>query len=120
MINKKYNCFKFEESSLFKNISKAYTKNIVNDIMIHSGSNSIYTETKDITTYKIKAVIYSNTTKIIKPSFFWYEPNSNTVYDYELTFPIGRLIKDSHNILKKEKDYYFIIDNISIPKIYDK
>ena len=113
MINKKFNCFKFEELTIFKNVSKAYSKNIVNDLMIHSGSNSIYTETKDVKTYKIKAVIYSSETKVVKPYNYWYDPINNIVYDYELEFPIGTLMKDSHNILKKTKDYYIIIDSAS-------
>ena len=117
MLNKKFNCFKFELDSVFNNVSKAYDKNIINDLMIHSGSNSKYTETTNVSVYKIKAVIYNSTKTIVKPEYYWYNPEKNIVFDYELEFPIGKLLKDSHNIPKKLDNVYIIVNNIIIPKI---
>ena len=117
MLNKKFNCFKFELDSVFKNVSKAYDKNIINDLMIHSGSNAKYSETVNVSVYKIKAVIYNSTKTIVKPGDYWYNPEKNVVFDYDLEFPIGKLLKDSHGIPKKMDNIYIITNNIVVPLI---
>lgn len=39
--------------------------------------------------------------------FYWYNDNSNIVYDLELNYPIGKLLKDeNNNLVLLDNDIY--------------
>ena len=116
MGNKKYNCFKFNESSLFdKNIGPAYKDSIEEDIKINNGSNSTNSITVKKRVIKIKGIIEGQT----EPREYWYnpEPAHNTVYDLELHYVVGKVKHDVDGIPEKIDLNTYIIDAIEIPTI---
>lgn len=121
-----YKCFKFDEKSLFdEQIGPAYKEDLVDDLKMDNGSNSINSKTIRIKVIKIKAVkILSKEDDNIKysePKFYWYNPETYVVYDYDLKYPIGKVGIDDHNLpLKLTEDTYIINKTIPIPHIDSK
>jgi superfamily II DNA or RNA helicase len=123
MMGSKYNCFKFNEDSLFeKKIGPAYSHKLEYDNKMNDGLNSRDSIKIKIKVRKIKIVkkidekTYSDTINA------WYYENSGVVYDYDLDFPIGKVAKDDNGNSKKlDKDTYIIDDIINIPifKLYE-
>ena len=116
MGNKKYNCFKFTESSLFeKNIGPAYKESIEEDIKINNGSNSTNSITIKKKVIKIKGIIEGQEDY----QYYWYNPeqNYNTVYDLELHYVIGKVKHDENGIPVKLDINTYIIDAIEIPSL---
>jgi superfamily II DNA or RNA helicase len=113
MVNK-YRCFQFNEVSLFdKNIGPAYKEDMTEDKRIDNGSNSTNTITIKVKAMKIKGIIEENKEEIN----YWYNPESGTVYDFDLHYPIGRIKKDLDGIpIKTNKDTYHI-ELLHIPEI---
>jgi superfamily II DNA or RNA helicase len=115
MINKKYECFKFNESSLFnKFIAPVYKDNIIQDKKLDNGYNSKKSIKKKIKVYKIKAIIKDND-KDIKE--YWYNPETGIVYDLEFDYPIGKIYFENGTPDKYDKDIYIINEIIPIPKL---
>ena len=121
MMGSKYNCFKFNEESLFdKNVGPAFNTNIETDSKMDNGLNSIESIKTRIKVRKIKIVkeindTYSDTT------FAWFYEPSSTVYDYDTNYAIGKVAKDEYSNFKKlDKDTYIVdkIINIPIFKLY--
>lgn len=125
-----YKCFQFDEESLFDDqIGPAYKEDIFDDMKIDNGSNSTLSQTIRIKIIKIKAVKLlsnPNTTENIdikysNVDFYWYNPLTLVVYDYELHYPIGKIGQTDDNLPKKiDKDTYIIDKLIPIPMINDK
>jgi hypothetical protein len=120
-----YKCFKFDEKSLFdEQIGPAYKDDLIDDFKMDNGSNSINSKTVRIKVIKIKAV------KIIKkdendlysePIDYWYNPDTQVVYDFELHYPIGKVGQDDDGIpLKLDSNVYIIDKIIPIPHIDNK
>ena len=117
MMGSKYNCFKFNEDSLFdKPVGPAYSPKLDYDDKMDNGSNSIDSNKIKIKVRKIKAVKKIDDNNYSESINVWfYEPNG-IVYDYEMNYPIGKIGKDeSGNFLKLDKDTYIIDDTIDIP-----
>ena len=115
MIDKKYECFKFNESSLFnKFIAPAYKENTIQDKKLDNGNNSKNSIKKKIKVYKVKAIVKDNE-KDIKE--YWYNPDSGIVYDLELNYPIGKIYFEKGIPEKYDKDIYIINELIPIPKL---
>jgi hypothetical protein len=118
-----YKCFKFDEKSLFDDqIGPAYKDDIVDDLRMDNGSNSVHSKTIRIKVIKIKAVIVlskdGDTVKYSAENYYWYNPNTNIVYDLELKYPIGKVGVDEDNIaLKLSSDVYIIDKLIPVPHI---
>ncbi len=118
-----YKCFKFDEKSLFDDqIGPAYKDDLVDDFRMDNGSNSINSKTIRIKVIKIKGVkILSKEDGKIKYSesiYYWYNPDTNVVYDLELKYPIGKVGVDEDNLpLKISADVYVIDKVIPIPHI---
>jgi SNF2 family DNA or RNA helicase len=118
-----YKCFKFDEKSLFdEQIGPAYKDDIVDDLRMDNGSNSVHSKTIRIKVIKIKAVIVlskdGDTIKYSSENYYWYNPNTNIVYDLELKYPIGKVGVDEDNIaLKLSSDVYIIDKLIPVPHI---
>jgi hypothetical protein len=122
-----YKCFQFEEESLFdEQIGPAYKEDIYDDMKMDNGSNSTMSQTTRIKVIKIKAakLLSSPDAPEIKYSsieYYWYNPQTLVVYDYELHYPIGKIGQDDDNLPKKlDKDTYIIDKVIPIPMINDK
>ena len=116
MGNKKYNCFKFNESSLFdKNIGPAYKESIEEDIKINNGLNSTNSISIKKRVIKIKGIIEGHT----ESQDYWYnsEPAHNTVYDVELHYVIGKVKHDVDGIPIKIDLNTYIIEAIEIPTL---
>jgi len=112
-------CFKFDEPTLFnKQIGPAYKKDILDDIDMNNGSNSMKSVNIKIRVVKINAVQKFGDDKYSEPEKYWYYPESSIVYDYELHYPIGKIERDENgNPIKINKDSYVIDKVIPIPML---
>ena len=123
MMGSKYNCFKFNEDSLFnKNVGPAYNPDIEVDSMMDNGINSIDSIKKRIKVRKIKVVKKIDDNNYSEEIQAWFYEDSGVVYDYELDYPIGKVGKDINgNFMKLDKDIYIIDKVINIPifKLYE-
>lgn len=121
-----YKCFQFDEESLFdEQIGPAYKEDMHDDIRLSNGSNNIQSQTIRIKVLKIKAVKQLSkdikNIKYSKTDYYWYNPATGIVYDYELHFPIGKVGYDNDDLPKKlDKDIYIIDKLIPIPMIEEQ
>jgi superfamily II DNA or RNA helicase len=118
-----YKCFKFDEPSLFnEQIGPAYKDDIYDDFKMDNGLNSVNSQVVRIKVIKISAVkiltkdgdkvIYSN------PEFYWYNPDTQVVYDFEMHYPYGKVGLDDDEVPMKLDATTYIIDKvIPIPHI---
>jgi hypothetical protein len=115
MMGTKYRCFQFNEVSLFdKNIGPAYKEDIIEDMKISNGSNSTNSITIKVKVVKIRGVIEANDKDI---QYYWYNPETHVVYDFDLNYPIGQVKFSPDGIPEKlDKDIYRI-EIINIPSI---
>ena len=115
MMASKYRCFQFNEISLFdKNIGPAYKEDMTEDKRIDNGLNSTNSITLKVKVIKIKGVIDDEKNNTAN---YWHNPETGTVYDYDLYYPIGKIRQDLDGISQKiDKDTYYI-DLIHIPTI---
>jgi superfamily II DNA or RNA helicase len=121
-----FKCFQFEEQSLFDDqIGPAYKDDINDDARFDNGSNSVNSQTIRIKVIKIKAVLQlvadgAEKMKYSGENFYWYNPETLVVYDYELQFALGKVGRDNDLLPKKlDKDTYIIDRIINIPMIDD-
>jgi hypothetical protein len=117
-----YKCFKFDEKLLFEEqIGPAYKDDLQDDLKMNIGSNSTNSKTIRIKVIKIKAVKILSKEGEIKYSEekqYWYNPETNIVYDLNLKYPIGKVGTDNDNLpLKLSADTYIIDKIIPIPHI---
>ena len=123
-----YKCFKFDEKSLFdEQIGPAYKDDLIDDFKMDNGSNSINSKTIRVKVLKIKAVkILSKdengeNIKYSSEKFYWYNPDTTIVYDFDLKYAIGKVGVNNDNIpLKLASDLYIIDKVIPIPYINSK
>lgn len=121
MLMNEYNCFKFEEQLYFDlNIGSAYKQDINDDLKMNIGSNNINAVIKTIKVIKINCVkLLSNPSEVEKKyspnKYYWYNPDTGIVYDYDLHYPIGKIMVDVFNIPIKVDDMYIIDKIIPIP-----
>ena len=118
MIDESYNCFQFNEKSLFDQyVGPAFKEDIEYDKKIDNGLNSDNSDIKRIKVIKIEGVekiaeeTYENKTN------YWYCPESGVVYDFELDFPIGKVKIVDENPEKLNDTTYIISQLINIPKL---
>jgi len=118
-----YKCFKFDEPALFEEqIGPAYKEDIQDDLRIDNGMNSVNSETVRIKVNKISAVkiisMKDGKPEYSKAEFYWYNPETNIVYDYEMHFAIGKVGIDEDMVPLKLDEKTYIIDKvIPIPHI---
>jgi superfamily II DNA or RNA helicase len=126
----KYRCFKFEEQTLFdKNIGSAYKEDIDDDLKINNGLNAPNSKVRRIKVIKIEAVRQLNenmdisnikSDDISKKEVYWYFPESRTVYDYDMQYPIGKVGMDDGGLPLKMDDGTFIIDRVvPVPTLFN-
>jgi hypothetical protein len=124
LLKNDFKCFKFDEPSLFaEQIGPAYKEDIYDDFKMDNGLNSVNSQVVRIKAIKISAVkiLSKNEDKITysKSEFYWYNPDTLVVYDFEMLYPIGKIGLDEDNIpLKLDANTYIIDKVIPIPHIY--
>lgn len=126
-LQQEFRCFQFEEPALFEpQIGPAYKDDIYDDLKLDNGSNSSKAVTKRIKVIKISAVQQltepddDGKAEYSKPDNYWYHPDSNVVYDYDLQFALGKVGLDDDNLpMKLDKDTFVITQTIPIPRIID-
>jgi superfamily II DNA or RNA helicase len=118
MIDESYNCFQFNEKSLFDQyIGPAFKEDIEYDTKINNGLNDINSEIKRIKVIKIEGVERINENSFEEKKNYWYYPESGVVYDYDLDYPIGKVALID-GIPEKQSETTYIISNIiQIPKL---
>ena len=123
-LERDFKCFQFDEPSLFDNqIGPAYKDDLYDDLKLDNGSNSIKSKLARIKVLKISAVQQlspdnSEDMKYSKPENYWYNPETQVVYDYDLHYAIGKVGVDNDGISKKLENNIYIIDRIiPIPRI---
>jgi superfamily II DNA or RNA helicase len=126
MMTGKYQCFQFNESSLFDpQVGPAYNEDVYYDSKLNNGLNSLNSELKQIKVIKIMGIKIIKTDSSgegerQKPEQYWYNPDTRIVYDYDLDFPVGRVKLDNEGIASREvvdKVTYYLIDElIDIPR----
>jgi superfamily II DNA or RNA helicase len=123
MMGSKYNCFKFNEDSLFdRNVGPAYNRDIEMDSMMDNGLNSADSIKKKVKVRKIKIVKKIDDNNYSETITAWFNPDTGVVYDFELDYPIGKIGKDDmNNYIKLDNDVYIMDHVINIPifKLYD-
>jgi hypothetical protein len=112
-------CFQFDEPSLLgKQVGPAYKKDILDDINMNNGSNSLKSITVKIRVVKITAVKKLGDDKYSEKEKYWYYPESHIVYDYDLKYPVGQVEIDKNgNPIKLQKDVYVIDKMVPITMI---
>jgi len=126
MMSSKYQCFQFNESSLFdQQIGPAYNEDMYYDSKLNNGLNAMNSEIKTVKVIKIMGIKVLRTESSgegvnQKPENYWFNPNTRIVYDFDLDFPIGRVKLDDDDLPKKaminDESYYIIEEIIDIPK----
>jgi superfamily II DNA or RNA helicase len=112
-----YKCFKFDEPSLFaEQIGPAYKEDIHDDFKMDNGLNSVNSEIVRIKVIKISAVkIISKVDDKITYSnseFYWYNPDTQVVYDFEMHYPYGKVGIDDDGVPMKLDQNTYIIDKV--------
>ena len=135
MMEREYKCFQFDEPSLFTpSIGAAYRTDIQDDIKFNNGYNAMNSIVTNIKVMKIKAVIQISQTKNLindldntdnsmnysEPQYYWYNKDTNVIYDYDLHYAVGKLARSDVtgtdiSPLKLDKDTYIIDKLIYIP-----
>ena len=118
MYIEKYNCFNFEQNLFFKTEKiPAYKEDIIDDLNMNNGTNNPTSYLKTIKIIKIKAV-YLKDNNYSNEENFWYDPKNRIVYDYNMQYPIGKVLLDENGMpVKTEKNQYIISVIIDIPLI---
>jgi hypothetical protein len=122
-----YRCFQFDEKTLFdQQIGPAYKEDIYDDAKMDNGLNSQNSRVRRIKVIKIKAVkqlvenindeTIDSSKKFTEPSDYWFNPETNVVYDFELQYPIGKVGTDELDMpMKLDTDTFIINKMIPIP-----
>ena len=94
MMSSKYQCFQFNESSLFdQQIGPAYNEDMYYDSKLNNGLNAQNSEIKKVKVLKIKGIKMKDGIKQ-KSETYWYNPDTGVVYDFDLDYQIGRIKED--------------------------
>ena len=126
-----YRCFQFEEKSLFEDqIGPAYIADIYDDQKLDNGLNAVNSSIRRIKALKVNAVrqivedpsnVASGEAAYSEPEEYWFSPETLTVYDFEMKYPVGKVGSDDDGIpLKLDKDTYIITKVIPIPVVRGK
>ena len=125
-LSQEYKCFQFDETSLFDpQIGPAFKGDMYDDLRLNNGSNNTRSETVRIKVLKIVAVQQTTSgddgnIKYSKSENYWYNPDTNVVYDYDLHYALGKVGTDDDGLpLKLDSKTYIITKTIPIPRIDD-
>jgi len=127
MMADKYQCFQFNESSLFdQQVGPAYNEDVYYDSKLNNGLNAQNSEIKKVKVLKIKGIKIKDGVKQ-KSDTYWYNPDTGVVYDFDLDYQIGRVkmekdekgmsTKIATKIEENNEIYYVIEEIINIPSV---
>jgi len=120
MIQEKYQCFQFNESSLFdQQVGPAYNEDVYYDSKLNNGLNAQNSEIKKVKVIKIKGIKMKDSIKQ-KSETYWYNPDTGVVYDFDLDYQVGRVKMEkgiASKIEEKNEVYYVIEEIINIPSV---
>ena len=110
--NNKIKCFNFNENELLNSqITQAYKLNLLDDVLIDNGLNSLNSISKDEELIEVNCYIEQQRGKLSKEiNKYWLNKKSGVVYDYKDLYIIGS-IKRQNNIFVNY-DNKFIIDKL--------
>jgi superfamily II DNA or RNA helicase len=119
MASQHYNCFQFDENNLMlKHIGPAYKDDIKDDVKYDGGLNAINTYVETIKVIKIMGVFQEKEEKYSAQVDYWYHEPTGMVYDYEMKYPVGRVLYSDNGLpFMIDKNVYVITDVIQIPTI---
>ncbi len=123
LLKNDFKCFKFDEPTLFaEQIGPAYKEDIYDDFKMDNGLNSTSSQVVRIKVIKISAVkiMTKEEDKVTysKPEFYWYNPETQVVYDFDMHYPIGKVGLDEDQVpMKLDANTYIIDKVIPIPHI---
>ena len=123
MAIQEYKCFQFDQPSLFeKQVGPAYKEDTQDDMKINNGLNSSNSTSIKVKVMKVKAVKLlsddPNKPEYSKEEKYWYDHETGIMYDYDLHYPIGKILYDNDNLpVKTESNFYVIGYTIPIPLI---
>lgn len=123
LLKNDFKCFKFDEPSLFnEQIGPAYKEDIYDDFKMDNGLNSINSQVVRIKVLKISAVkiLSKSEDKVTysKPEFYWYNPDTQVVYDFDMHYTFGKVGIDEDQVpMKLDANTYIINKVIPIPHI---
>ena len=111
-----YNCFQFNEQSLFEhNIGPAYKEDIYDDFKVNNGLNNINSVIEKIKVRKIKAIVKLDNNNFSTVNEYLYYEKTGVVYDKDVYYPIGKILLDENELPEKyDKDTYIISTVIDI------
>ena len=111
MAKNKYKCFQFNEASLFDaNVGPAYREDILEDMKINNGLNSLNSVIVKTKVIKINGITEGN-----NKDFYWYNVESGVIYDYDLHYVVGKVKMGDDGIPEKINSDTYKIDVIEIP-----
>jgi hypothetical protein len=127
MMTDKYQCFQFNESSLFdQQVGPAYNEDVYYDSKLNNGLNAQNSEIKKVKVIKIKGIKIKDGIEQ-KLETYWYNPDTGVVYDFDLDYQIGKIkmekdekgmnTKIPSKIEKNNEVYYVIEEIINIPSV---
>ena len=90
---------------------------IFQDMKINNGLDSINSVSRKIKSYKIKAVKRLEDNSFSSEFEAWYDPDSGVVYDFDMKFPIGKVLHENGIPNKRGKQTYIVDQVIIIPKL---
>jgi hypothetical protein len=128
MMKDKYQCFQFNESSLFdQQVGPAYNEDVYYDSKLNNGLNAQNSQLKKIKVIKIKGVKVIQGEVQQKSELYWYNPDTGVVYDYDLDYQIGKVkmekdenglnTKIATKLMKGNEVQYVIEEIINIPSV---
>lgn len=120
-----HRCFQFEEKSLFDEyIGPAYKEDLEDDLKFNNGLNAPNSKVSRIKVIKIRAVKQLKQTDdgdgelYSEPENYWYNPNTNIVYNNELLYPIGKVgVGEDDMPIKLDNKTFVITKMIPLPII---
>jgi superfamily II DNA or RNA helicase len=121
MISQTYQCFQFENNILLaEQVGPSYQDDLFDDNLYNNGLNDINSELLHIKTKKVKAVIELQDGKYSEPKDYWLDPISNTVYDFDLLYLIGKIHVKFNGIPEYHNNSYIINKVVAYPLITSK
>lgn len=111
--DEKIKCFEFNEDELLKpQITQAYKNNVIDDLLIDNGINSINSISSDEELVEINCVVEKDKNKIDFDDVnkYWLNRKSGVVYDYDDKYIIGAIKKDNGCFVNMNG--IFIIDKL--------
>lgn len=113
MMSSNYKCFTFDLPSIFdKNPGPAFRLDPIENSRIDNGLNAQNSQLVRIKALRVKAVKQHTTdkTKFGNPRDYWWYPDNNTLFDFELMIPVAKALVDATGAVMRTEDGSYVID----------